>query len=91
MPIKKSAMKEVRKVKKRHERNVEWKIRLKKQEKKVRELIAGGDKALSLTELAVLTRLLDRAAGKKIIHKKTSARKKSRITKQINKLSAKKV
>ena len=90
MPIKKSAMKEVRKVKKRHERNVEWKIRLKKQEKKVRELIAGGDKALSLTELAVLTRLLDRAAGKKIIHKKTSARKKSRITKQINKLSAKK-
>ena len=90
MPIKKSAMKEVRKVKKRHERNVEWKIRLKKQEKKVRELIAGGDKALSLTELAVLTRLLDRAAGKKIIHKKTSARKKSRITKQINKLSVKK-
>ena len=90
MPIKKSAMKEVRKVKKRHERNVEWKIRLKKQEKKVRELIAGGDKALSLTELAVLARLLDRAAGKKIIHKKTSARKKSRITKQINKLSAKK-
>lgn len=54
--------------------------------KSVRKLIAGGDKAAATAELSAATRIIDAMAGKKIVHRNTAARNKSRLAAAIKAL-----
>ena len=80
MPIKKSSIKDVRRTKKRRERNIAVMSAL-------RTAIAKVSKAATPEEaqkaLKVAEKLLDKAASKNYVHKNMAARKKSRLAKSI--------
>jgi small subunit ribosomal protein S20 len=83
MPQKLAAKKALRGAKKRHQRNVDIKNKLKDIIKKARMAIDSGaaKKAEELLKEAV--KIIDRAAQKKVIKKNTAARKKSRLFKKL--------
>ena len=91
MPITKSAKKALRQNIKRKARNIVYKKKMKGLIKEVRGLVleknlpAGGEKAKKL--LSKLYKIVDKSAKVGVIKKNTAARKKSRITKLINKNS----
>ncbi|MCK4473949.1 30S ribosomal protein S20 [Candidatus Parcubacteria bacterium] len=87
MPITKSAKKSVRQSLKRKSRNIGKKRKLKDLLKKVKSLTS--EKKIKEVKLLVpqIYKLLDKAAKKGLIKKNTADRKKSRITKSINKNS----
>lgn len=87
MPIKKSAIKYLRKTKKRTSRNKAVKSITKDAVKKTRETILGKDKNKASESLKKAIKTLDKAAQNKRIKKNKAARLKSRLTKQVNKLS----
>jgi len=81
MPIKKSAKKYIRKTKKRTERNLVVKNRVKRLVKQARKLIAEGKSKEVDKAIAAASKQLDKAAQKKVLHKKKAARIKSRLHK----------
>lgn len=70
-------------------RNVAFKSSIKTAVKRVLELSTGDDKAALNTALSKVYQLCDKAVSKGILHKNTAARKKSRLTKALNKIQAK--
>jgi small subunit ribosomal protein S20 len=72
---------------KRHQRNIATKSALKTSTKKVQAAAAAGD-AEATTLQREASRELDKAASRGILHKKTAARKKSRLAKAANAASA---
>ena len=85
----KSAKKRILVSEKNRLRNVAWKSSIKTAVKKVVTLAtAGDDKELALA-MSKVYQLCDKAVGKGILHKNTAARKKSRLTKAVNRLQAK--
>lgn len=82
----KSAQKRVLIAKRNTERNVAFKSSIKTAVKKALSLVNGDQKELQAA-LSKVYQLCDKAVGKGILHKNTAARKKSRLTKAINKLS----
>lgn len=82
----KSAQKRVLVAKRNTERNVAFKSSIKTAVKKALSLVKGDQKELQAA-LSKVYQLCDKAVGKGILHKNTAARKKSRLTKAINKLS----
>ena len=70
-------------------RNVAMKSAIKTAVKKVPEVAQGEDKELLNASLSKVYQLCDKAVSKGILHKNTAARKKSRLTKAVNKLQAK--
>ena len=82
----KSAKKRVLIAKRNTERNVAFKSSIKTAVKKALSLANGDQKELQAA-LSKVYQLCDKAVGKGILHKNTAARKKSRLTKAINKLS----
>lgn len=89
MPIKKSAMKELRKSKKRALRNKQVLDSIKSLIKKSRkEIEAGSDKAADLIKQTI--KALDKAAQHKVIKKNTASRKKSRLMRLSNKTNSNK-
>lgn len=72
-------------------KNVAVKSSIKTAVKKVLEAAKGGDQEVVSVALNKAYQLLDKAAGKGIIHKNTAARKKSRLTRNVNKQLAAKV
>jgi small subunit ribosomal protein S20 len=83
VPIKKSSIKDVRRTKRRRERNIAVMSRL-------RSAIAKVGKATSPEEAAIAfklaERLLDKAAQKNHVHHKMADRKKSRLARAVHKL-----
>jgi small subunit ribosomal protein S20 len=69
---------------KRHQRNVASKSALKTSQKKVQAAVASGDVETATALQLQAARELDKAAGKGTMHKKTVARKKSRMAKAVN-------
>ncbi len=69
-------------------RNVAFKSSIKTAIKKALSLVEGDKKELDAA-LAKVYQLCDKAVSKGILHKNTAARKKSRLTVAINKLTAK--
>jgi small subunit ribosomal protein S20 len=61
--------------------------RLRTQIKKLREAIAAEDKQQSQAELNPTISLIDSMVNKKILHKNTAARYKSRLTRHVNSLA----
>jgi small subunit ribosomal protein S20 len=73
---------------KRHQRNMATKSALKTSTKKVQAAAAAGDADEAATLQREAARSLDKAASRGILHKKTVARKKSRLAKAANAATA---
>jgi small subunit ribosomal protein S20 len=80
----KSQIKRNRQNAKRHERNKAAKSALKTSTKKVHTAVADGDGDAAQERFRELARELDRATSKGIVHKRTAARRKSRLAKSVN-------
>lgn len=86
MPNSPSAKKRLRQSVTRRGRNRSVKSRLRTQVRKVREAIDAGNADAATSEFATAIRLLDKAAGKNVIHANVAARTKSRLSKAIKAL-----
>jgi small subunit ribosomal protein S20 len=64
-------------------RNASQKSALRTAVKKVRKAIAGGDKAAAAKQLVESQSVIDRISDKKIVHKNTASRTKSRLAQAI--------
>ena len=78
-----SAKKMVRKIAARTAVNTARRSRMRTQVRKVEEAIAAGDQAKAREAFRVAQPEIMRAAGKGLIHKNTSARKVSRLSRRI--------
>jgi small subunit ribosomal protein S20 len=85
MPITKSAKKALRQSIKRKVRNLAYKKKIKELVKKTKKLIQENQREEAKKLLPLVYKALDKAAKVGIIKKNTAARKKSLITKLINK------
>ena len=84
MPNIKSAAKRVKVAEVRRMRNMAAKSRIKTATRKYKEAVEAGNKELAQPLLKDLISLLDKAAGKKLIHKNAAARKESKLQKAFN-------
>jgi len=84
----KSQIKRNRQNAKRAERNKAVRSALKSSQKKVHAAVAEGDLETAATLQREAARSLDKAASKGVVHKKTAARRKSRLAKTVNAAAA---
>jgi small subunit ribosomal protein S20 len=68
-------------------RNASQKSALRTAVKKVRKVIAGGDKAAAAQQFVESQSVIDRIADKKIVHKNTASRTKSRLAQAIKSMA----
>lgn len=87
MPNIKSASKRVKVSEIRRMRNMAAKSRLKTATRKFKEAVEAGNKEAAQPALKELLALLDKAAGKNLIHKNAANRKKSQMQKAFNKMA----
>lgn len=73
---------------KRHQRNLADKSEMKTATKKVHTAVAAGDAEAAVARQREAARMLDKAASKGTVHKRTAARRKSRLAKAANSVSA---
>jgi small subunit ribosomal protein S20 len=85
-----SAKKRVRQNDKRRAINRRRKSQVKTQIKHFQETLSEGDVDAAAEQFRLVAAKLDKTAAKSTMHKKTAARKKSRLAKQLNNLKAKK-
>jgi small subunit ribosomal protein S20 len=83
-----SAAKRHRQSLKRHDRNQAIRSKVRTFVKRVRESIASGNAAEASERLRSATRAIDKAVTKGVLHRNTAARKISRLTLAVRKLSA---
>jgi len=88
MPNTPNAEKALRKSLKRRDRNRMHRSALRTFVKRVRTAIEAGDEAKAKEAYQIVTKKLDQAASKNLIHKNAAARTKSRLSKQIKKAFA---
>jgi len=88
MPIIESAKKRVRKTERKTEVNRRNKSRLKTAIRRFEKAAQEGDKEKASQELTRAQKIIDQSVAKGIIHKNNAARKKSRLTRLLNKISA---
>jgi small subunit ribosomal protein S20 len=78
-----SALRDIKKSRKRAARNQSVRSAIKTFVKKTRTAITGGEEA-SMTVFSETSALLDKAAKRNIIHKNAANRKKSRLARRLN-------
>ena len=83
------AKKRVKQNAKRRTINRARKSQVKTQIKHFEDTIEKGDAAVASEQYKLLTKKLDKTAATSTMHKKTAARKKSRLAKKLNALKAK--
>ncbi|RJE89854.1 30S ribosomal protein S20 [Paenibacillus sp. 1011MAR3C5] len=88
MPNIKSAIKRVKTNEKRRALNASQKSALRSAVKTADQAIAGTDVDAAKAALITASKKLDKAVTKGLIHKNAAARKKSRLAKRLNALSA---
>jgi small subunit ribosomal protein S20 len=79
----KSQIKRNRQNEGRRLRNKAVRTRLKTEAKTVRETAAAGDTDAAAEQLRATSRMLDKAASKGAIHRKTAARRKSKLARSL--------
>lgn len=84
MAVHKSALKRARQNEKRRLRNKSTRTRVKNIVKSVRLSVSEESKEAVLSELITAQSIIDNAAKKGVIHKKTASRKISRLSKLVN-------
>lgn len=82
----KSALKRIRVAERKRLRNQSYRTAAKSSVRKAREAITGGDDLNSAEAVKAAMSMLDRVAGKGIIHKNNAARRKSRLMARYNEL-----
>jgi small subunit ribosomal protein S20 len=85
-----SAKKRVRQTAKRRQINRSRKSQIKGQIKRFDAVLAGGDLQAASEQYRLMAKKLDKVASTSTMHKKTVARKKSRLARKLNALKAKK-
>ena len=85
-----SAKKRVRQNEKANRTNRARKSAVKTQIAKLEDALQKGDAAKASEEFKAVTKKLDKTASTSTMHKKTAARKKSRLAKRVNALASKK-
>ncbi len=85
-----SAQKRIRQNSKRRAINRARKSQIKTQIKHLEDALAAGDAAAAGEEYRKVVRKLDKTAATSTMHKKTAARKKSRLARKLNSLKVKK-
>ena len=88
MPNIKSAIKRAKTSEKRRLRNASQKSALRTSIKAVESAIGNNEAETAKSALIAASKKLDKAASKGLIHKNAAARKKSRLAKRLNALSA---
>jgi small subunit ribosomal protein S20 len=83
-----SALKRIRTSEKRRVRNMAVRTGVRTAVKTTRTALAGSDVQEARASLARAVQLLDKAVTKGVVHKNAAARKKSRLTRQLNALAA---
>ena len=83
-----SALKRARQSEKRRQRNVSVKSTLKTQAKKILQAVENKNSAEAQKALASAIPAFQRASSKRVIHKKTAARKISQLAKKVNSLTS---
>lgn len=81
-----SAVKNIRKSRKRNAVNTARRSQLRSQLRKLRSLLAQKDAGAARRELTRTLSVLDRSVSRGILHRNTAARHKSRLTRQVNAL-----
>ena len=84
-----SAEKRYRQSLKRRQINRGWRKKLHTAEKSLLDQLGAGKPQEAATELREISRLLTRAASRKVIHKKKASRKIGRLSKRLAKSAAK--
>ena len=84
----KSAEKRIRVAERRRLRNRPYRSAARTLVKKAELAIAAGDQAEAQAAVVKATSMLDRVAGKGIIHKNNAARRKSRLMAKFNRMDA---
>ena len=84
----KSQIKRNRQNEKRSERNKTVRTALKTSTKKVRTAIGSGDAEEATSQQREASRALDKAVAKGIVHKRTAARRKSRLAKAVSSVAS---
>jgi len=84
-----SAKKRVRQNTKRRTINRARKSKVKTQIQRFEKTLAGGDVKAAEQQYRLVAKKLDQVASTKTIHKRTAARKKSRLAKRLNSLKSK--
>ncbi len=82
----KSQMKRIRTNEKRRVRNQAVKSELKTLVRKTREAVEAGDKEAAVEALRVVSRKLDKAVSKGVIHRNQAANRKSKLAKRVQSL-----
>jgi len=82
----KSARKRINVAERRRLRNQSYRSAAKTSVRRAREAVAGGDELTSAEAVKSALSMLDRVAGKGIIHKNNAARRKSRLMARYNEL-----
>ena len=85
----KSSKKRVLIAERNRQRNVAFKSSIKTAVKKALALATEGNKEDLAAAISNVYKLCDKAVSKGVLHKNTAARKKSRLTKALNKIQAK--
>ena len=67
----------------RRQHNASLKSQLRSAIRKVRKAVAAGDKAAATREFQAQQSVIDRIADKKVVHKNTAARNKTRLAQAI--------
>lgn len=88
MATHKSALKAHRQTTKRHEHNRQLRSRLRRALKTIRAAVDAGDTAKAQAAIADSFSLIDKMAGKGVIHANTAGRYKSRIARRLSGKSA---
>lgn len=83
-----SAIKRARQNLKRNERNRQQRSRMRTILKNAEAAITQNDEEKAKTCLADAVRILDKSASKGLIHKNKAARKKSILTRKVNRIAA---
>ena len=87
MATHKSAVKRTKQSEERRQRNRAVKTKVKKAVKKVRLAVEQSNPEEAQAALAEAIPVIDRAASKKTLHRRTAARKISRLSKKVHALS----
>lgn len=82
----KSQMKRIKTNEKARMRNKAVRSELHTATRKLRALVEADDKAAATEQLRVVSRKLDKAVSKGVLHRNNAANKKSRLAKAVNKL-----
>ena len=77
------ARKRARQAEKTRQHNASLKSQLRSAIRRVRKAIAAGDKTAARSEFRAQQSVIDRVADKKVVHKNTAARNKTRLAQAI--------